>query len=119
MDPELVRACCLAQPGAREEFPFGPDVRVFKVGGKLFAILGDTDVSLKCDPGYAVVLREQYPGVTPGYHLNKRHWNTIRLDGSVPADVLDEWIEDSYELVFASLTRAAQAAVEEAVASSR
>ena len=103
MDRDAVIARCRALPGAVQEYPFGPEVAVFKVGGKMFAIVGLEDtpgsVSLKCDPGYAVALREQYAAVTPGYHLNKRHWNTVRLDGSVPNDMLAEWIEDSYELV--------------------
>ena len=71
-----------------EEFPFSDTAAVFKVGGKMFALVdigaGQGSVSLKCDPGYAVALREQYPAVTAGYHLNKRHWNTVDLDGSVP-----------------------------------
>jgi len=93
-------------PGASEGYPFGEGVLVFKVGGKIFAILGATSVSLKCDPGYAVALREEYPAVSAGYHLDKRHWNTIELDGSVPSDVLGEWIEDSHGLVMAGLSRA-------------
>jgi predicted DNA-binding protein (MmcQ/YjbR family) len=76
----------------------------------MFAIVGiegtPGSVSLKCDPGYAVALREQYPAVTAGYHLDKRHWNTVELDGSVPEDVLSEWVQDSYDLVNASLPRA-------------
>jgi predicted DNA-binding protein (MmcQ/YjbR family) len=100
LDREAVRARCLALPHAVETFPFGPEAAVFKVRNKMFAILGATSVSLKCDPGYAVALREQYAAVTPGYHLNKRHWNTVELDGSVPDAALVEWIEDSYELVY-------------------
>ena len=76
----------------------------------MFAIVGlegtPGSVSLKCDPGYAVALREEYPAVSAGYHLDKRHWNTIELDGSVPSDVLGEWIEDSHGLVMAGLSRA-------------
>jgi predicted DNA-binding protein (MmcQ/YjbR family) len=98
--------------GATEGYPFGEGALVFKVGGKVFAILADNAVSLKCDPGLAVALRETYPAVTPGYHLNKRHWNTVRLDGTVPGDVFAEWIEDSYDLAMASLTRAQQAALQ-------
>jgi predicted DNA-binding protein (MmcQ/YjbR family) len=86
-------------------------VLVFKVAGKIFAILGDSSVSLKCDPGLAVVLREQYAAVTAGYHLNKRHRNTVQLDGSVPDDVLADWIEDSYDLALTSLSRAQRAAL--------
>lgn len=105
MDREAVLARCRSLPGATEGYPFGEGVLVFKVGGKIFAILAANSVSLKCDPGYAVALREQYPSVTAGYHLDKRHWNTVELDGSVPSDVLSEWIEDSHDLVVASLTR--------------
>ncbi len=86
---------------------------VFTVGGKLFAIVSLADVPgrvrLKCDSGYAVALREQFPAVTAGYHLNKRHWNTVVLDGSVLAEMLDEWIQDLYEFVLARLTRAERA----------
>jgi predicted DNA-binding protein (MmcQ/YjbR family) len=94
--------------GAEEGFPFGPEACVFKVGGKMFAIVS-ADVSVKCDPGYAVALRETYPSVSAGYHLDKRHWNTVVLDGSVPDDLLNDWIQDSYDLVLAGLTRAQRA----------
>jgi predicted DNA-binding protein (MmcQ/YjbR family) len=93
-------------PGAYEDFPFGESVSVYKVQARIFAILDSHSVSLKCDPGYAIALREQYPAVSPGYHLNKRHWNTVRLDGSVPVEALDDWIEESYALVVAGLPRA-------------
>jgi predicted DNA-binding protein (MmcQ/YjbR family) len=106
MDREAVVARCRSLAGVSEGYPFGEGVLVFKVGGKIFAILGATSVSLKCDPGYAVALREEYPAVSAGYHLDKRHWNTIELDGSVPSDVLGEWIEDSHGLVMAGLSRA-------------
>jgi len=100
---EAVLARCRQLPGATEEFPFGPENAVFKVGGKVFAIVGldgePGSVSLKCDPTYAVALREDYPAVTPGYHLNKRHWNTVVLDATVPDQLLTEWIEDSFDLV--------------------
>jgi predicted DNA-binding protein (MmcQ/YjbR family) len=78
---------------------------VYKVSGKIFAFLDAQSVSLKCDPGYAIALREQYAAVTTGYHLNKRHWNNVRLDGSVPPAALDDWIEESYALVVAGLPR--------------
>ena len=111
MSRDSVAARCRALKGATEGYPFGPDVLVFKVAGKIFAILGDHDVSLKCDPGLAAALREEYPAVTAGYHLNKRHWNTVRLDGSIADDVLADWIQDSYELALAGLTRAERAAL--------
>ena len=100
---------CRAMPAATEEQPFGPEVAVFKVGGKIFALISLDDepahVSLKCEPGLAELLREQYAAVGPGYHLNKRHWNTVRLDGSVPEGELRDWLEESYALVRAGLPR--------------
>jgi predicted DNA-binding protein (MmcQ/YjbR family) len=107
---EWVIAACSAKPGTVEDYPFGDQVAVFKVAGKLFALvpLGETpqSISLKCDPELATSLRNRYPAVTPGYHLNKRHWNTLTLDGSVPDDEVLELIDHSYDLVVARLTRA-------------
>ena len=109
MTSEDLRRCCLAKPGAVEDFPFGDQVSVFKVEGKMFA-LSDLDgvpleVSLKCDPDLAETLRSQHPAVRAGYHLNKRHWNTVTLDGSIDDDEIDDMIQDSYDLVAAKLTR--------------
>lgn len=110
MDLPSLRAYCLAKPGASEGRPFGPDALVMKVGGKMFAILADqTDpprVSLKCEPEVAVALREAYDGVAAGYHLNKRHWNTVTLDGAIPDEDVSAWIDDSYDLVVDGLPRA-------------
>ena len=107
---DLVMAACGAKPGAVEDYPFGDDVAVFKVAGRMFALvpLGGTpgNISLKCDPELAVALRGRHAGVTPGYHLNKRHWNTVVLDGSVPGGEVLELIDHSYDLVVARLTRA-------------
>ena len=107
---EWVIAACSAKPGTVEDYPFGDQVAVFKVAGKMFALvpLGDTpgSISLKCDPEFATSLRNSYTGVTPGYHLNKRHWNTLTLDGSVPDEEVLELIDHSYDLVVARLTRA-------------
>ena len=99
---------CLGLPGAVEERPFGdPDVVTFKVGGKIFAITRfEGGVSLKCDPELAEQLRASYAAIKPGYHLNKRHWNTVTLDGDVPDAMVCELIEDSYALVVAALPRA-------------
>jgi predicted DNA-binding protein (MmcQ/YjbR family) len=102
---------CRSLPGATEGYPFSSDALVFKVGGRIFAILVESRLSLKCEPVLALALREEFPSVTPGYHLNKRHWNTIQLDGSVPDDALTDWIEDSHALAIASLTRAQRANV--------
>jgi predicted DNA-binding protein (MmcQ/YjbR family) len=107
---DQVLAACGAKPGAVEDYPFGDDAAVFKAGGRMFAIVAlgaaPGSVSLKCDPGLAVALRGRYPGVTPGYHLNKQHWNTVALDGSVPDAEVLELIDHSYDLIVARLTRA-------------
>lgn len=103
-------AACGAKPTAVEDYPFGDEVAVFKVAGKMFALveLGPEpgSISLKCDPDLAAGLRRRYAAITAGYHLNKRHWNTVALDGSVPGDELLGLIDHSYELVVARLTRA-------------
>ena len=108
MTLEAFRAYCAAFPGFSEDLPFGPEVLAFRVGGRIFALM-DVDafesVNLKCDPERAVDLREQHPGITPGYHMNKRHWNTVRPDGGVPPRLLLELARHSYELVRASLPR--------------
>jgi predicted DNA-binding protein (MmcQ/YjbR family) len=100
---------CGGRPGATEEYPFGDSVAVFKVGGKIFAICSVEDdppqISLKCDPLLAEALRASHPAVRPGYHLNKRHWNTVTLDGSVSDDEIEEWIDHSYDLIVAKLPR--------------
>src|SRR5215472_13273391 len=106
---ERVIAACAAKPGAMEDYPFGDEV-VFKVAGRMFALvpLGEEpgSVSLKCDPELAIGLRGRYAGVRPGYHLSKRHWNTVALDGSVPDEEVLELIDHSYDLVVARLTKA-------------
>jgi predicted DNA-binding protein (MmcQ/YjbR family) len=100
---ETIRDYCLSKPGAEETLPFGPDVLVYKVAGKVFLLLpmdeGELSFNVKCDPGHAIELREEYPNVKPGYHMNKKHWNTIIADGSIPVKKIKEWIDHSYELV--------------------
>ena len=107
---------CLAKPGAVETYPFGEEVAVFTVAGKMFALLllsaEPRHLTLKCDPLLSVALRERYPAVTPGYHTNKRHWNTVVLDGSVPDDELEEFIDHSYGLVVDRLTKAQRRALD-------
>lgn len=108
MTLEDFRAHCLKKPGFSEDFPFGPEVLVFRVGGKIFALL-DVDafesVNLKCDPERAVELRERYEGIKTGYHMNKQHWNTVDAQGGVPGKLLLELADHSYELVKASLPK--------------
>jgi predicted DNA-binding protein (MmcQ/YjbR family) len=93
----------LSKPGAEESTPFGPDVLVFKVSGKIFALTDPGEyparLNLKCDPDRAISLRDEYESVLPGYHMNKKHWNTILLDGSLPSSMVRELIDHSYALV--------------------
>jgi predicted DNA-binding protein (MmcQ/YjbR family) len=107
---QRLRERCLGLPGASEEFPFGDEVSVFKVGGKMFALCSldagpPLQLSVKCDPELAVQLRSAYPAIGPGYHLNKRHWNTITLDGSLPDQMVTDLLGDSYDLVVATLPK--------------
>ncbi|MFE3325053.1 MmcQ/YjbR family DNA-binding protein [Streptomyces sp. NPDC059176] len=109
MTAAQLKRVCLEQNAAVEEFPFGPEVSVFKVAGKMFA-LADLDarplkVSLKCDPDEAVRLRAEHAAIVPGWHLNKRHWNTVTVAG-LPARMVRELVEDSYDLVVAGLPKA-------------
>ncbi len=108
-------AACAAKRGAVETYPFGADTAVYKVGGKMFALIPRSAepprLSLKCDPEWAEVLRNAYAAVQPGYHLNKKHWNTIVLDRSIPDDELEELIEHSYALIVESLPQRVRSAL--------
>ena len=103
---------CMNKLGTEETYPFGEETLVFKVGGKMYALSSPEkvppSVNLKCDPERAMELREQYEAVQPGYHMNKKHWNTIQLDGSLPANEIRELIDHSYDLVVASLPKKAR-----------
>ena len=103
MNIETLREYCLSKAGAEETFPFGPDTLVYKVNGKVFLITGldreQLSFNVKCDPDKAIELREEFDCVRPGWHMNKKHWNTIVVDGSVSSKQLKEWIDWSYELV--------------------
>ena len=102
MNLESFRDHCLKKEGVTEEFPFGINTLVFKVNGKMFALTdieSFESINLKSLPEDAVQLREQYPAVLPGYHMNKKHWNTVIMDGSVPDKRVQEWIDQSYNLV--------------------
>ena len=106
MNIEELREYCIAKPGVTEEFPFGEDTLVFKVKGKMFALTnldGEWNLALKCDPEKAIELREQYPEIRPGYHMNKVHWNTISMSGMLSDRFIFEMIDHSYELVVARL----------------
>jgi predicted DNA-binding protein (MmcQ/YjbR family) len=115
MSPAELRDYCLSLPGAEETFPFGSATSVFKVAGKMFALsqLGAASlrVSLKCEPELAEALRGAHAAVLPGYHLNKRHWNTVIIDGSLPDEAIRDMIVDSYDLVVSKLPPAVRRAL--------
>jgi predicted DNA-binding protein (MmcQ/YjbR family) len=106
MDVEEIRGYCLSKKGTDEGFPFDDSTLVIKVGGKIFALIslnGDPSMNLKCNPDRAIDLREVNPAIIPGYHMNKKHWNTVILDGSLSNSLIMEMIDHSYDLVFQSL----------------
>jgi predicted DNA-binding protein (MmcQ/YjbR family) len=115
MDAAGLHEHCLSLPGATETFPFGPETSVFKVADKIFAIAtlsrAPLEVSLKCEPVLAEQLRGAHAAIRPGYHLNKRHWNTVTADGSIPDQMLRDMVEDSYDLVVSRLPAARQRAL--------
>jgi len=102
MDIESLREYCISKKDVTESFPFGEDTLVFKSSGKIFALVnltGDLSINLKCEPSLAIELRERYPSVNPGYHMNKKHWNTIYLNGTIPDKEIFSWIDHSYDLI--------------------
>ena len=115
MDRDALRDLCLTFRGSEETFPFGFETSVFKVAGKMFALSrleGEPlSVSLKCEPQLAEQLRAAHPCISAGYHLNKRHWNTVLLDGTLPEQMIADLVEDSYDLVVSKLSRARQRAL--------
>lgn len=111
MNIEELRDYCLSKAGTTEGFPFGEDTLVFKVGEKLFLLIGldnPTWFNVKCDPELAIELREKHWEITPGWHMNKKHWNSVRLDGGLSIKQLHEVIDHSYQLVFSSLPKKVQ-----------
>jgi predicted DNA-binding protein (MmcQ/YjbR family) len=112
MDLETLRTYLLSKPGAVEDHPFGPQPLVLKVGGKIFALVAadakPLTISLKCEPAHAQFLRDSFPAVKPGYHLNKEHWNTITLDGSIADEGIRSIIDESYRLVVKGLSKVAR-----------
>ena len=115
MDVELFREYCLSKPCVTEGTPFGEDVLVFKVGEKMFALVSENkkplQISLKCDPVLAETLRQKYDTVMPGYHLNKKHWNTIEIEAGVPDVEIRKMIDHSYDLVAKKLPKSRSCAV--------
>jgi len=109
MNIESFREYCLAKKGVTEDLPFGPDTLVFKVMGKMFALTGlDSEVfkvNLKCDPDWAIELREEFPQIKPGWHMNKQHWNTVHFEDGLEEELLLELIDHSYELVVDGLKK--------------
>ena len=102
MNIEILHEYCLSKKDVTESFPFGDDTLVFKRSGKIFLLAnldGDLSVNIKCDPALAIELRERYSSVVPGYHMKKKHWNTVMLDGSIPDSEVFEWIDHSYDIV--------------------
>jgi predicted DNA-binding protein (MmcQ/YjbR family) len=102
MNIESIREYCLSKKNVTECMPFGDDTLVYKVSGKIFILAnldGDLTINLKCDPAFALELRERYTSVIPGYHMNKKHWNTVMIDGSIPDREIFEWIDHSFNLV--------------------
>jgi len=108
MNIEQVREYCLKKRGVTEELPFDEESPVYKVMGKIFLIASlnpPFTINIKCDPEKAVELRERYPAVTPGYHMNKLHWNTVEIEGTVKNILIEEWINNSYDLVVKGLKK--------------
>jgi len=111
VDVEKVRKYCLRKKESTESLPFNEDTLVFKVFDKMFCLLNLTppfSINLKCEPEKAVELREHYDGIFPGYHMNKKHWNTVMLDSGIPEREIKKWIDDSYELVIAKLPKSSR-----------
>lgn len=112
MDAELIREYCLSKKGVEDCFPFDNNTLVFKVMEKMFLLVSleaqPVSINAKCDPEKVIALRENYSSVLPGYHMNKKHWNTIICDNSISQKLLKEWIDDSYDLVVLSLSKKAQ-----------
>ena len=112
MDVDGARAYLLSKPEAIEDYPFGPDVEVMKIHGQMFATLateaGEGRMNVKCDPDQALALRDIFDAVIPGYHMNKKHWNTVKLDGSIPVGEIERMIDHSFALVVGGLPKKVQ-----------
>ena len=107
MDIEMLRNYCIAKDDVTESFPFGDDTLVFKRSGKIFVLAnldGPLSINLKCDPEFALELREKYVSVTPGYHMNKKHWNSVLIDGTIRDSEILSWVDHSYDLISETLS---------------
>lgn len=116
MNREQLHAYVMGKKATEETFPFGDQAAVFKVLGKMFALMPVDDplsISLKCDPDFAEVLRDTYDAVQPGYHMNKQHWNTVTIDGTIPDDEIEEMVDESYRLVVTKMTKKDQKKLDE------
>jgi len=116
MNIEELRSYCLSKSAVKESFPFDEQTLVFKVAGKIFLLTnldGEFSINVKCDPEKAQELREQYPQIIPGYHMNKKHWNTIMIDHILSDKMIKEWIDHSYQQVVNSLTKKQQKEIED------
>jgi predicted DNA-binding protein (MmcQ/YjbR family) len=114
LDRQALYQYILSKKGAFENRPFGPETAVYKVMGKMFALVGDQDplsVNLKCDPDEAIFLRQMYTAVQPGYHMNKRHWNTVTVDDTIPDEEIRQMVDSSYNLVVKGLKIAGREAL--------
>jgi len=100
-----IEALVLAKKGTEKSYPFGPDAAVYKIKGKMCALMSSIGITLKCDPGEAIIYRSMFEGVTPAYHMNKEHWNSVALNSDVPEDLIEKMISDSYLLVVAKLPK--------------
>jgi predicted DNA-binding protein (MmcQ/YjbR family) len=112
MNIETLKSHAFTKKAVSQDYPFGDDVLVLRVAGKIFALIpldASPRVNLKCDPAWAELLRQTYPAVTPGYHMNKTHWNTVMLDGTIPDDEVLEMVDHSYEQVVKSLKKSERA----------
>lgn len=117
MNIEELRDYCLSKPGAMEEFPFDSDTLVFKAGGKIFLLISlekGNRFNVKCDPEWAIELREQHNEIVPGYHMNKKHWNTVYMDGQLKFSFILELITHSYELIIKNLPKSQRELIQNA-----
>lgn len=115
MDLEKIREYCLSKLGVTECFPFDQQTLVFKVGGKMFALIDveiPESINVKCDPEKAIELRERYPAILPGYHMNKKHWNTVQLNQGLSDQLILSFLNESYQLVYQSLTKKQRSEIE-------